>query len=265
MPGISDTVLESLPSRATVTVTASPRQGNEATISTAVSLAMQGMYVVPHLSARMIQDEAALKTTLDTLTAAGIKELFVVGGDVAEPVGEYTSALDVLPTITQSGHGLRIGIAGYPEPHPLIDGDVALQALLDKRPYASYVVSQMCFDARALLTWVRRLRERGVDLPVLVGVPGPATAGKLLRIGTKIGVGESTRVLRKHRGGLRHLASPVPWRPNQLLRDLAPGFTDPDYGLQGLHVYTFNDVVAAGHWWQEAARGDQEAAHTLDQ
>ena len=240
MPGISDTVLESLPSRATVTVTASPRQGNEATISTAVSLAMQGMYVVPHLSARMIQDEAALKTTLDTLTAAGIKELFVVGGDVAEPVGEYTSALDVLPTITQSGHGLRIGIAGYPEPHPLIDGDVALQALLDKRPYASYVVSQMCFDARALLTWVRRLRERGVDLPVLVGVPGPATAGKLL-------------------------ASPVPWRPNQLLRDLAPGFTDPDYGLQGLHVYTFNDVVAAGHWWQEAARGDQEAAHTLDQ
>ena len=121
--------------------------------------------------------------------------------------------------------------------------------------YASYIVSQMCFDSRTLLAWVRRLRERGVDLPVLVGIPGPTSTGRLLRIGTQIGVGESARVLRKHRGGLRHLVSPAPWRPNQLLRDLSPGFTDPEYGLQGLHVYTFNDVATAGRWRQEASNG----------
>lgn len=263
LPGIVDAVLEHLPSDATVTVTASPRQGIDATIRTAVSLALQGMSVVPHLSARLIPDEAALEAVLDTLTTSGVTEVFVIGGDAAEPVGEYTSALDILPTMAQMGHGLRIGIAGYPEPHPLIDDDVLIQSMWDKRRYASYIVSQMCFDARTLLIWVHDLRRRGVDLPVLVGVPGPITVSRLARIVAKVGVGDSARVLRKHRGAMRHLASPVPWQPNQLMQDLAPGFADPDLGLGGVHVYTFNDVHAAGRWWQQASRGDQRPTGTL--
>ncbi len=264
LPGVADTVQEVLPPQATVTVTASPRRGNDATVRTAVALALQGRHVVPHLSARLVRDEATLKTTLDTLTTSGVTEVFVIGGDAADPVGDYTSAVDILPTISRMGHGLRIGIAGYPEPHPLIDDDAVIQALEDKRPHASYVVSQMCFDARTLLTWVRRVRERGMDLPVVVGVPGPAPTHTLLRIGTTIGVGESSRVLRKHRGALRHLASPLPWQPTQLLADLAPGFADPTYDIRGVHVYTFNAIASAGRWWQELS-GDEEAAHTLDQ
>lgn len=265
LPGITDEAPGSLPADSTVTVTASPRQGLAATIDCATNLALQGMHVVPHLSARLIKDEAALKTTLDTLATSGVEEIFVVGGDALEPVGEYTGSVELLESIAQMEHGFRIGIAGYPEPHPLISDDVAVQAMWDKRQYASYIVSQMCFDARDLLTWVRRVRRRGIDLPILVGVPGPATTRKLLQIGSKIGVGQSTRLLRKHRGGLRHLASPVPWRPTKLLQDLAPAFADPTYGLQGLHIYTFNDVAAAGRWWQEASSGDREAAPTLDQ
>lgn len=265
LPGITDAVREFLPPQATVTVTASPRQGHEATVSTAIALAQQGRHVVPHLAARLIRDEAALRTTLDSLTTSGVTEAFVIGGDAVDPLGEYTSAVDLLPTITQMGHGLRIGIAGYPEPHPLIDDDVVIQAMWEKYPHASYVVSQMCFDASTLLTWVRRMRQRGVDLPVLVGVPGPTSVTTLLRVGTKVGVGESTRVLRKQRGVLRHLASPLPWRPTQLLQDLAPGFADPDDGLQGVHVYTFNAVGAAGRWWREMSDSHQEAARTLDQ
>lgn len=264
LPGITDTVQEFLPPQATVTVTASPRRGNGATVSTAVALALQGRHVVPHLSARLIRDEVTLRATLDTLATSGVTEAFVIGGDAAEPVGDYTSAVDILPTISQMGHGLRIGIAGYPEPHPLIDDDTVIQAMEDKRPHASYVVSQMCFDARTVLTWVRRVRERGVDLPVLVGVPGPTPAHTLLRIGAKVGVGESARVLRKHRGGLRHLASPLPWQPTRLLEDLAPGFADPTYGIRGMHVYTFNAIAATGRWWQEVS-GDEESSHTLDQ
>ncbi|WP_435199099.1 methylenetetrahydrofolate reductase [Janibacter sp. GS2] len=265
LPGITDAVREFLPPRATVTVTASPRRGQEATVSTAVALALQGRQVVPHLSARLIRDEAALKATLDSLAGSGVTEAFVIGGDAVDPVGEYTSAVDLLPAITRMGHGLRIGIAGYPEPHPLIDDDVVIRAMQDKCPHASYVVSQMCFDASTLLTWVRRMRQRGVDLPVLVGVPGPTSVNTLLRVGARVGVGESTRVLRKHRGLLRRLASPLPWQPTQFLQDLSPGFADPDYGLQGVHVYTFNAVGAAGRWWQEMSHGHQEAAHSLDQ
>lgn len=263
LPGITDKVPAHLPADSTVTVTASPQQGMAATIDTAVALALQGMHVVPHLSARLIQDESTLETTLDTLANSGVAELFVIGGDALEPVGEYTGAMELLESIAALGRGFRIGVAGYPEPHPLMSDDVAIQAMWDKRQYASYIISQMCFDARTLLTWVRRVRQRGVDLPILVGIAGPSSPGKLLRIGTKIGVGQSTRVLHKHRGVLRHLASPKPWRPTHLLQDLAPAFADPSYGLKGLHVYTFNDVATAGRWWQEAASG-HEAASTAD-
>src|SRR5699024_6820959 len=172
--------------------------------------------VGPHLSARLVQDEATLATTLDTLANSGVEELFVIGGDALEPVGEYSSALELLQAISAQDRHFRIGVAGYPEPHPLISDDVAVQAMWDKREYASYIGSQMCFDARALLTWVRRVRHRGVDLPILVGLPGPASTSKLLRVGSKIGVGQSTGVLGKRRGWLRDLVSPRPWGPSEL-------------------------------------------------
>src|SRR5699024_4293686 len=100
LPGIAEEVPEHLPAHATVTVTASPRQGMSATIDCAVALALRGLHVVPHLSARLVQDEATLATTLDTLANSGVEELFVIGGDALEPVGEYSSALELLQAIS---------------------------------------------------------------------------------------------------------------------------------------------------------------------
>lgn len=253
LPGIEEQVVRHLPPHATVTVTASPRRGLAPTTDLAIRLALRGLQVVPHLAARLVRDGAELERTLDSLSTAGVGEVFVIGGDAVQPAGEFASALDLLQAMSTLGHDLTVGIAGYPEPHPKIDNDVTVQAMWDKRTYASYVVSQMCFDARTVLEWVSRVRRRGVLLPIKVGVAGPATTQQLLRVGARVGVGESVRVLGHHRTGLWRLARPGTWLPDRLLSDLSPAFDDPTYGFAGLHVYTFNAIAEAGRWWQRVS------------
>lgn len=251
LPGVEDTLTETLPAHATVTITASARRGMTATLELAERLAARGLTVVPHLSARLIGDEAHLKEILDHVARLGIHEVFVIGGDRDQPVGSFTGALDLLVAMDQLGHGLVVGIAGYPEHHPKISDDVTVQAMWDKRHYASYIVSQMCFDAGAIVRWVDRVRRRGIDLPIYAGVPGPATTRQLLGVSRRIGVGESVRFLAHHGAGLLQVAQPGLWRPDPLLEELAPHVAQPQGRLCGLHVYTFNDVAVAEQWRRE--------------
>ncbi len=262
LPGTEDAVAEHVPPQATVTVTASPRRGLADTLDLTTRLALRGFHTVPHLAARMVADETDLAAILRDLTAAGVREVFVVAGDREEPAGDFTGALDLLQAMERIGHEFTVGIAGYPESHPEIPDNVTVRAMADKQFYASYIVSQMCFDSRVILNWVRRVRRRGVQLPIRVGVAGPVSTARLLRIGTRLGIGPSLRVLSHHRGGLRHLALPGAWRPEKLLQGLAPAFADPAYGLDGLHVYTFNAVADTVRWWQ--GLGSEQAPSTTE-
>jgi methylenetetrahydrofolate reductase (NADPH) len=248
LAGAVEQVGEHVPPGATVTVTASARRGMSATMALAAQLADRGLTVVPHLSARSISDEAHLKEILDEIVRLGIRGVFVVGGDADQPVGSFTGSFDLLIAMDQLGYDLDVGIAGYPETHPLISDDVTVQAMWDKRHYASYVVSQICFDPAVVVRWVERIRRRGVELPVYVGVPGPAATGQLLRVSRRVGVGESVRFLAHHRAGLLRLAWPGAWRPDRLVGGLAPHLDDQHLRLQGLHLYTFNDVAGAERW-----------------
>ena len=249
LPGIADEIHRHLPVGATVTVTASPRRGLAPTIALATQLAKRGIHTVPHIAARYVTDTVELTGIVHDLDAAGVREVFVVGGDMREPVGEFGSALQLLQTMQNIGHPFAVGIAGYPEPHPLISDDVIVRALHDKQQYASYIVSQMSFDARVVLEWVTQLRHRGITLPVRVGIAGPVGMTRLLRIGARVGVGDSLRVLRTHRGMMQHVSGS--WTPGPLLEDLAPAFADPSYGLIGRHIYTFNALAQTAQWWYE--------------
>lgn len=249
LAGIAEEVRRHLPPPATITVTASPRQGLAATLQVATDLVADGYHVVPHLAARLVRDQVELKGILDGLMRDEIRETFVIAGDPVRPAGEFTGALDLLQAMADIGHDLTVGIAGYPETHPNIDDDVTIQAMRDKQVYASYLVSQMCFDAEVLLEWVEQVRARGVLLPIRVGMAGPARTSQLLKISTRIGVGQSVRTLTHHRGGVWHLAGPGRWRPDELLQQLAPAFDDER--LQGLHLYTFNAVQDTIAWWQD--------------
>ncbi len=143
----------------------------------------------------------------------------------------------------------HVGITGYPESHPTIDDDVTVQSMWDKRRYATHIVSNMTFDAEHLGTWAERIRRRGVTLPLLVGVPGPVERTKLLGMATKIGVGESLRFLRKQKSVFARIAAPG-FSTDRFVSRVAALSANPALGIEGLHVFTFNQVEVVEAWRQ---------------
>jgi methylenetetrahydrofolate reductase (NADPH) len=238
-----------LPAGVTVSVTASPAKGIEATIALCEQLQGRGFRAVPHLSARMVRDRSHLIDLISWLEGAGVDRAFVVGGDAKEP-GDYPDGLSLLRDMAEIGHPLsEIGIPCYPQGHAFIADRPLLEALHAKAAYASYMTTQLCFDPGAIATWIAVRRGEGLELPVHVGVPGVAEPHKLLAISARIGVADTHRFLTKN---LRFVARLVRsggfYRPDALLEGLAPHLADPRAGIVDLHMYTFNAVDTFEAW-----------------
>jgi methylenetetrahydrofolate reductase (NADPH) len=246
-----DKVLEHVPRDVGVTVTASPTKGLEATLDLAERLAGHGYVVVPHLAARMVTGRTELEEIVERLTGKGISRIFVPGGD-AEPAGDYLDALSLLEDLAQMGRPFsHVGITGYPESHPSIHDDLTVQSMWDKRRHATHVVSNLTFDPAVVRGWIRRMRDRGITMPLLLGVPGPVERTKLLAMATRIGVGESTRFLAKHKGTFARLAAPGGFTGEKFLEQCAPALAMPDAFVEGLHVFTFNQIAETEAWRTE--------------
>jgi methylenetetrahydrofolate reductase (NADPH) len=241
-------VLEHVPRDRTVTVTASPSKGLEATLDLAERLAGHGYTTVPHLAARMVSGRSELVEIAERLRGKGITSVFVPGGD-AEAVGEYPDALALLEDLRDLGSPFaHVGITGYPESHPTIHDDLTVQSMWDKRRYATHIVSNLTFDPAVVRDWVRRLRARGVAMPLLLGIPGPVERAKLLGMATRIGVGESTKFLAKNKGLFARLAAPGGFTGETFLERCAPALGEDGALVEGLHVFTFNQIGETEAW-----------------
>jgi methylenetetrahydrofolate reductase (NADPH) len=255
-------VQESVPKDVTVTVTASPTKGLDTTLDLALRLRSAGYRVVPHVSARLVRDKEHLADIVQRLTEAGIVDVFVPAGDAEQPAGIYEGSLPLLADLTALGSPFSsVGITGYPETHPSIDDDITVQAMWDKRVHATNIVSNMCFDAKTIRIWLARIRKRGVDLPVHLGLAGPVETTKLLSMASKIGVGESTRFLTNHVSWFMRLAKPGGYSPQRLLSQIATA-TSADDNIAGLHLFTFNQVAETEAWRQALISGSDSGAVT---
>jgi methylenetetrahydrofolate reductase (NADPH) len=248
LDGIVDAVLREVPRQVTVTVTASPRRGLDATLSVAERLAREGYAAVPHVSARLVRDREHVEEIVARLREAGVREIFVPAGDAPMPAGEFESAAALLSAMD----GLRaqfagIGITGYPETHHLISDELTIRAMNEKAAMATCIISQICLDAKVISTWIARVRERGTHLPIWIGVPGAVDHRKLVRISMKIGLGESTRFLRANPHVLSRLVGRR-FRPERLIGALGPVCADEAANVAGFHLYTFNDVARTERW-----------------
>jgi methylenetetrahydrofolate reductase (NADPH) len=248
LEGIEEQVLAHLGTDAKVTVTASPRRGLDATVELTERLTAAGYATVPHISARLVRDRAHLTELIDRLQAGGVRELFVLAGDAAEPAGEFPGAVELLEAIGPRRADFdAIGITGYPESHHLISDEETIRAMFAKAPMATYIVSQLCFDAEVIAAWIANVRRRGTDLPIWIGVPGNVAYSKLLRTSMRIGLGESARFLR-HRGSWISRLVMRQFKPEQLVRDLAPIAADSAARVAGIHLYTLNEVARTERW-----------------
>lgn len=238
-----------LPAGATVTVTSSPTRGMDATFELCDLLAGRDLTVVPHVAARLVRDRAHVREVLGRLEASGISRIFVIAGDAPEPAGPYEGAAALLREMADIGHDLvEVGVTGYPESHAFIPDDDTIRAMTEKTPYATTIVSQMCFDATVIANWIAAVRARGVDLPIHIGIPGAVDLARLLRVSLKVGMGDSVRFVRKQARTVGRLATG--YTPDRLVEGLAPVVNDPASGVAGWHVFTFNEVETTERWRQ---------------
>jgi methylenetetrahydrofolate reductase (NADPH) len=248
-----ESVLEWVPTDLTVTVTASPTRGLEPTLDLTERLAGRGYRVVPHLSARLVRDDVHLAEIVSRLRACQVDDVFVPAGDADPPAGRFESALSLLERLAEMGRPFaRVGVTGYPQSHPKIEDDVTIQAMWDKRHHAAYLVSNLCFDPRTLRHWIVRVRARGITMPMFVGIAGPVDRARLLRMAARAGVTESARFAAGHADWLLRLGMPGGYHPDRLLARMAATLADPASKVEGLHVFTFNQVRQTEQWRRDA-------------
>jgi len=118
----------------------------------------------------------------------------------------------------------------------------------DKRRHAAYLVSNLCFDPATLRRWITRVRARGVTLPLLVGLAGPVDRARLLRMAAVAGVSESARFLAGHTEWFLRLGVPGGYSPQRLLDRVSGTLTDPAAAVEGLHIFTFNQLRQTEEW-----------------
>lgn len=249
LKGSEKAVVDHAPRDITLAVTASPNKGIWETIGLTERLCGQGYRVVPHLSARLVENKKRLEEILYKLHESGVRDVFVVAGDAKEPAGEFHGAHALLTAMNEIGHDFEeVGITGYPEGHPFISGEDLDRAMREKAPYATYIVTQICFDTDLISDWSNQVKRRGVELPIQIGLPGYVNRQKLMRISASIGLGESARFLRKQSSWLFKLFLPGGYNPGRLIEDLKPTLVDPQNNVNGLHINTFNDVEKTETW-----------------
>ncbi|MEV6348153.1 methylenetetrahydrofolate reductase [Actinoplanes sp. NPDC051851] len=213
-----------------------------------------GFTPVPHVSARRLASAGALTAFLAALRDDGTQsEIFTVGGDPAEPHGPYPDALSLIDSGLLEAFGVRhVGIAGYPEGHPGIPATTLATALATKvgalrdRGLSGEIITQFGFDVDPVLDWIARLRQSGVDVPVRVGVPGPAGVRRLLRFAARMGVGTGASIARKYGLSLTNLMSTA--GPDRFLQTLATDYHPEVHGDVRLHFYTFGGLRATSEW-----------------
>ena len=229
-----------------------------AQIEAARQLSAAGFAPVPHVPARFVRDEQDLRARVKALSEAGASSMLVLGGGAPEPIGRYDAAIQLLQTGVFQENGVkRIGMAGHPEGNPditKVHGEaVLLDALVEKQAYLKanglqgFIATQFLFEAEPVAEWARTLRARGIDLPIHVGVPGPATIKTLVKYAAMCGVGNSARFIRKQALNITKLLTVN--TPDDFVAGLAElHYGRPELGIAGPHLYPFGGFDKLFDW-----------------
>ncbi|MEC9435055.1 MAG: methylenetetrahydrofolate reductase [Pseudomonadota bacterium] len=221
--------------------------------ATARRIAAEGFEVMPHVPARSVPSKAALADWIARYQGeAGVRSALLLGGGVAEPRGPFHCSMQLMETGLFDRAGFdRLHVAGHPEGNSDIDPDGSeknvMAALRWKRDFAERtdarmaIATQFVFDAAPVVAWAGRLREAGVDLPVHVGVAGPAKLQTLIKYALACGIGPSVRVLQKRAADLTRLA--LPFAPDEVLADLAAArAADPSLPVAQVHFFPLGGI-----------------------
>ncbi|HEV2552007.1 MAG TPA: hypothetical protein VGU20_32160 [Stellaceae bacterium] len=245
----------------TVYIAFAPTDTHHGILAAATRLKRAGFAPVPHIAARTLASFTQLNDYLARMAGeAGIDRALVIAGDIERPIGPFATSLELLNTGLFEKYGIRrIDIAGYPEGHPRVSRANLAEALAMKyraireRGLEPGVLTQFGFDAAPIIAWVKALRLAGVDIPVRIGLAGPASIATLAKFAVRCGIGNSLRALTAGHASFARLL--VEADPGVLVTVLAGAAQSRALGIVGLHFFTFGGVRRTTAWLAKVRSG----------
>jgi methylenetetrahydrofolate reductase (NADPH) len=237
-----------------VTITFLPGDHYRHNVETATALRRAGFNPVPHIAAREMPSRDALDDFLARARGeAAVSRILLIAGDVVAAKGPFRSARDVCNSGLLEAHAMTsVSVAGHPEGHPYLDLPHALNGLKAWRDWGRQagarvdVVTQFCFESGPILQWIGELDRAGIDLPVIVGLAGPATPATLTKFALRCGIGNSMRAMRAQIGRFGRLLTDT--GPDDVVKGLRCAPAAATASIAGFHLVPFGGLRKAGDW-----------------
>ena len=227
--------------------------------ATAKRLAEDGFNVMPHFPARIIQDEAMLGDWIARYQGeAGVRQGLILAGNPAAQLGNFHSSMQLLETGLFDKAGFtRLHVAGHPEGNKDIDPDGSDKNVMDAMRWKTQfnertdadmaLATQFAFEAGPIIEWVEALGAAGINLPVHIGIAGPAKLQTLIKFAIACGVGPSLKVLQKRAMDVTKLL--LPYEPNDVISELAAHkAANPDFGIEQVHFFPLGGIKTNANW-----------------
>ena len=231
-------------------------------LTTAKKITNEGFIPMPHFPARIIEDKDMLESWLSQYSGeANVQEALLIAGGSKEPAGVYDSSIQIIETELFDKYNFkRLHVAGHPEGNKDIDKDSTHtnvnKALSWKNEYAKRtdaqiaIATQFCFDSEAIIQWANSLIDMNIDLPVHIGIAGPAKLQTLIRYSIECGVGASMKVLQKRAKDITKLL--LPYEPTSVISELAEYKSqNPDFNIEQVHFFPLGGTVTTANWVKE--------------
>ncbi|KAB8057549.1 methylenetetrahydrofolate reductase [Janthinobacterium sp. FT14W] len=255
MPALSAAAPRIVPG-STIAIPYLPREDNAARLAAVRAVRKLGFEPMPHFSARRIASLAEFESFVQRAVAeAGVERCFVIAGDPSTPLGPFSDSAALIDTGVFERAGIKvIGVGGHPEGHPVMSTADQWNVLerkcrsIAQRGMTPLIVTQFAFDADIVLTWLKALRERGMDHPVRVGVPGPASIAVLARYAALCGVSACASMWSKYGVSIGKLFGTA--GPDLFVERLAAGLTAA-HGKVSLHFFPFGGIAQSVKWIEQ--------------
>ena len=234
----------------------------EETVETAKKITNQGFKAMPHFPARIIKDRNMLGDWIARYqNEAGVENALLIAGGANKPYGDFDSSIQLIESeLFDKAEFKKLHIAGHPEGSKEIDPDGSTtnvdEALswkneFSKRTDASMAITtQFCFDSNSVIEWANNIKKSGIDIPVHIGIAGPAKLQTLLRYSMECGVGASIKILQKRAKDITKLL--LPYKPTQIISELAEHkASNPDFNIERVHFFPLGGVKQVSKFVQE--------------
>ena len=231
-------------------------------VQTAKKITDQGFAAMPHFPARIIKNKNVLGEWITRYQSdAGVENALLIAGGSNKPYGEYDSSINLIESeLFDKANFKRLHIAGHPEGSKDIDPDGSSknvdEALSWKNQFSNRtdasmaITTQFCFDSSSVIDWANSIKSSGIDLPIHIGIAGPAKLQTLLRYSIECGVGASIGIIQKRAKDLTKLL--LPYKPTEILKELAEyKRSNPDFNIEKVHFFPLGGVKMVSDFLKE--------------